>query len=197
MTDPTAIRELRCFSARSTLSRPIADATHVIPAIEFVIAEIELANGVVGQSYLLAFHYSPQALRGACSATLPAFARGRDATATLAFIRDWNRETEYFGQEGLQRWALGLANVAMWDAHARTLDVPVWRLLGGEARAIPGLRQRRLAVVLRRASCSTKCAGTSRAASRRSSSRSASRSPAAILRACVSCARPSGRTCAS
>jgi L-alanine-DL-glutamate epimerase-like enolase superfamily enzyme len=132
MSRPTTIREFRCFSARSTLSQPIADATHVIPAIEFVVGEVELVNGVVGQSYLLAFHYSPQAIRGALR-DLAAFARGRDAAATQAFIRDWNHETEYFGQEGLQRWALGLANVAMWDAHARTLDVPVWRLLGGEA----------------------------------------------------------------
>jgi len=132
----TAIRELRCFAARSPLSRPIADATHVIPAIEFVVCEVELRNGVVGQSYLLSFHYSPQAIRGALR-DLAAFAAGRDATATGGFIRDWNRETEYFGQEGLQRWALGVANVAMWDAHARTLDVPVWRLLGGDARAIP------------------------------------------------------------
>ncbi len=136
MAPSTVIREFRCFSARSALSQPIADATHVIPAIEFVVGEVELANGVVGQCYLLAFHYSREALRGVLR-DLAAFARGRDAVATQAFIRDWNRETEYFGQEGLQRWALGLANVAMWDAHARTLDVPVWRLLGGEARAIP------------------------------------------------------------
>jgi hypothetical protein len=44
---PTAIRDVRCFEARSALSRPIADATHVIPAIEFVMCEIELAGGVV------------------------------------------------------------------------------------------------------------------------------------------------------
>ena len=136
MSRPTDLRARRCFAARSTLSRPIADATHVIPAIEFVVCEIELRNGVVGQSYLLAFHYSPHGIRGVLR-DLAAFAPGRDAAATQPFIRDWNRETEYFGQEGLQRWALGLANGALWDAHARTLDVPVWRLLGGQARAVP------------------------------------------------------------
>ena len=41
MSQPTAIRELRFFSARSTLSRPIADATHTIPAIEFIVGEVE------------------------------------------------------------------------------------------------------------------------------------------------------------
>ena len=132
----TTIRDIRFHAARSLLSQPIADATHTIPAIEFIVCDVELDNGVIGQSYLLSFHYSPQAIRGACR-DLADFARGRDATATQVFIADWNRETEYFGHEGLQRWALGLANVAMWDAHARTLDVPVWRLLGGAARPIP------------------------------------------------------------
>ena len=44
MAPSTVIREFRCFSARSALSQPIADATHVIPAIEFVIGEVELAT---------------------------------------------------------------------------------------------------------------------------------------------------------
>ena len=56
MPSPTAIRELRFSRARSPLSRPIADATHAIPAIEFVVADVELADGVVGQSHLLSFH---------------------------------------------------------------------------------------------------------------------------------------------
>ena len=41
---PTAIRDVRFFTARSTLSRPIADATHAIPGIRFVVARIELAG---------------------------------------------------------------------------------------------------------------------------------------------------------
>ena len=136
MPSPTTICALTVHAARSPLSRPIADATHAIPAIEFVVCNLALASGVVGQSYLLAFHYSREAIRGALR-DLAAFAVGRDATATQAFLADWNRETEYFGQEGVQRWAAGLANVAMWDAHARSLAVPVWRLLGGSARPVP------------------------------------------------------------
>lgn len=133
---PTSITDIRFFTARSTLSRPIADATHAIPGIRFVVAEIALANGVTGQSHLLAFHYSPHAIAGACR-DLEAFLRGRDAMDTEAVIRDWDAESEYFGREGVNRWALGLANLAMWDARGRTLGQPVWRLLGGEARPVP------------------------------------------------------------
>jgi L-alanine-DL-glutamate epimerase-like enolase superfamily enzyme len=136
MPAPTTVTSVRFHVARSLLSKPIADATHTIPAIEFIVCDLALANGVVGQSYLLSFHYSREAIRGACR-DIAACVHGFDATATRPFIEEWNRQSEYFGQEGLQRWALGLVNVAMWDAHARTLGVPVWQLLGGQSRAVP------------------------------------------------------------
>lgn len=133
---PLAIREVRFHTARSALSRPIADATHAIPEIRFVVATIALANGVEGQSHLLAFHYSPHAIAGACR-DLADFLVGRDATATVEVIRDWDAASEYFGHGGINRWALGLANLAMWDAVGKTRGEPVWRMLGGSARAVP------------------------------------------------------------
>ena len=83
---PTAIRDVRFFTARSAHSRPIADATHAIPEIRFVVAEIALANGLTGQSHLLAFHYSRHAIAGACR-DLEAFLRGRDGCDTASVIR--------------------------------------------------------------------------------------------------------------
>jgi L-alanine-DL-glutamate epimerase-like enolase superfamily enzyme len=62
---PLAIRRIDFFSAVSPVSQRIADATHDIPEIRFLIAEIELENGTTGQGYLLAFHYFPQAIVGA------------------------------------------------------------------------------------------------------------------------------------
>jgi hypothetical protein len=41
------------FRAVSKLSKPIADATHSIPEIVFAVVELELADGVLGQGYLL------------------------------------------------------------------------------------------------------------------------------------------------
>ncbi len=130
------IREVRLFSARSALSRPIADATHSIPEIRFVVAEIGLASGVTGQAHLLAFHYSPNAIRGACL-DLDAFLRGRDGSDIAGILAAFEAEAEYFGQEGVQRWTAALASVALWDARGHARGQPVWRLLGGNARPIP------------------------------------------------------------
>lgn len=130
------ITSLDFYSAVSPVSRPVADATHQIPAIKFIVARLTLSDSTVGEAYLLAFHFSPQAIRGAL-ADVGALALGREACATKAFNRDCDRHFEYFGDGGLQRWARGLINVAMWDAWARYLKVPVWRLLGSCVERIP------------------------------------------------------------
>ena len=137
MSNPTTIRDVRFFAARSALSRPIADATHTIPAIEFIVCDIELANGVDRPVVPAVVPLLAAGDRAAHAATSPPSRAGAMRPPRRRSSPTGTRETEYFGQEGLQRWALGLANVAMWDAQARTLDVPVWRMLGGAARPVP------------------------------------------------------------
>ena len=45
-TGDTHIRDIRICQAVSTLSRPIADATHDISKIAFYVLEVETAAGV-------------------------------------------------------------------------------------------------------------------------------------------------------
>ena len=130
------ITALDFYEAESPLSRPIADATHEIPAIRFLVARLTLADGTVGEGYLLAFYFSPEAIRGALADVRP-LTLGREVTATRTFDRACDQAFEYFGDTGLQRWARGLVNLAMWDAQGRRLGRPVWQLLGGKAQRVP------------------------------------------------------------
>jgi L-alanine-DL-glutamate epimerase-like enolase superfamily enzyme len=133
---PTTIKVVRFFRAVSPLSRPIADATHALKEIAFVVTRVELAGGEYGESYLLAFHYSPEAIAGALRDAAP-LAAGREVADTGGFIRDHDAATEYFGRSGINRWARGALNLAMWDAWARMLGQPVWRLLGVQRDRVP------------------------------------------------------------
>lgn len=130
------IAALQFFEAESPLSRPIADATHAIPAIRFLIVRLRLDTGEVGEGYLLAFHFSPAAIRGAL-ADVRELAADRPVASFGEFNRACDQAFEYFGQAGLLRWAQGLVNLAMWDAWARHLGQPVWRLLGTAAARVP------------------------------------------------------------
>lgn len=61
----TKIKKARIYRAVSKITKPIADSTHTISKIAFYVAEVETADGVKGQGYLLSFHYSPGAIEGA------------------------------------------------------------------------------------------------------------------------------------
>ncbi|MCS3844594.1 mandelate racemase/muconate lactonizing enzyme family protein [Microbacterium sp. AK031] len=134
----TRIRDIRFFRATSATSRPVSDATHDISEIAFYVMELETEAGVIGQGYLLAFHYSPQAICGALH-DLRRFILDReyDVHQTRDVQNDYERESEYFGISGLQRWALAIANVTMWDAWARHLGQPIWKVLGSHSRKVP------------------------------------------------------------
>lgn len=124
------------FRAVSTLSQPIADSTHSIPEIGFIIARLTLDSGVTGESYLLAFHYSPNAIAGAVK-DAGEMAIGWEVSDTGGFLAHHNRESEYFGQTGINRWAAGLINLAMWDAWAKTLGQPIHKLFGSHRDRVP------------------------------------------------------------
>jgi len=131
-----AIECISYFKAVSKLSRPIADSTHQIPEIAFIVTRIKLDNGVMGDGHLLAFHYSPEAILGALKDIAP-MALGHEVSATGELLTRHEKESEYFGNVGLHRWAAGSLNIAMWDAWARTLDVPVWKMFGAYHHRVP------------------------------------------------------------
>ena len=106
------IRRVQFFRAVSTLSQPIADSTHQIPEIAFIITRIELDDGTIGEANLLAFHYSPQAILGALRDIAP-MATGWRVDRTREFIRHHGKESEYFGNNGIHKWALGSINISL------------------------------------------------------------------------------------
>lgn len=132
------IKEMRIYRAVSALTQPIADATHDISEIAFYVLEVESKSGIVGQGYLLSFHYSPNAIEGALK-DLKKFVENRDYSIyqTQDIQKDYEIESEYFGVLGLQRWALATLNVALWDLWGKTLKQPIWKLFGCHTRKIP------------------------------------------------------------
>jgi L-alanine-DL-glutamate epimerase-like enolase superfamily enzyme len=130
------IASVQFFRAESPLSRPIADATHEISAIRFVVARITLTNGVTGEGYLLAFDFNPAAVAGVLADVRP-LAVGRTVSETVAFNRVCDQAFEYFGNTGLSRWARGIINIAMWDAWGRHLRQPIWKILGTAEDRVP------------------------------------------------------------
>lgn len=123
------IRNYKLYKTRATLKNPISDATHRLSEISFLVLRLQLENGIIGESYLLSFQYSPQAIRGAFIDLLP-WVKGYEANETGKVFATLDHLSEYFGNQGINRWVQAAANVAMWDAWGKMLQQPLWKLWG-------------------------------------------------------------------
>jgi len=132
----TKIKHYTIFKAEAALNKPISDATHKLTEISFIVLRIETISGIIGESYLLSFQYSPRAIVGALK-DVGEMLIGEDVHHTVDCFERINLHNEYFGIEGINRWAQSAFNIAMWDAWSKILQQPVWKILGGSARLVP------------------------------------------------------------
>ncbi|MCO5241058.1 MAG: mandelate racemase/muconate lactonizing enzyme family protein [Chitinophagaceae bacterium] len=123
------IRDYHLYETKVELGKNISDATHTLTEISFLVLRLRLENGIIGESYLLTFQYSPGAIRGAFADLLPLVA-GIPAYETGRVREVLDRQSEYFGNSGINRWAGAAINIAMWDAWGKTLGMPLWKLWG-------------------------------------------------------------------
>lgn len=123
------IRDYHLYEAKIKLEKNISDATHILTEISFLVLRLRLESGIIGESYLLGFQYSPAAIRGAFKDLLPLII-GFPAYETGVVKELLNKQSEYFGNGGINRWVESAINIAMWDAWGKTLDTPLWKLWG-------------------------------------------------------------------
>ncbi|WP_282135286.1 mandelate racemase/muconate lactonizing enzyme family protein [Seonamhaeicola maritimus] len=129
MSKDIVIRDAKIYKTATTLKKPISDATHTLTEISFLVLRIQLENGVIGESYLLSFQYSPNAIVGALKDVIPHIIGHKTNEMGLVYDK-LDHLGEYFGNQGINRWAQAAVNIAMWDAWGKTLKLPVQDILG-------------------------------------------------------------------
>lgn len=134
--DVNKIKSFSIFRAQSTLKKPIADSTHELTEISFIIVRLKLDNGIEGESYLLSFQYSQNAIAGALKDHGYQLV-GMEVSDTCKVFNLFNQANEYFGNEGINRWAQAAFNIAMWDAWCKVLGQPIWKVFGTYCTKVP------------------------------------------------------------
>ncbi|RKR84322.1 L-alanine-DL-glutamate epimerase-like enolase superfamily enzyme [Mucilaginibacter gracilis] len=130
------IKNYTVYSAKAKLEKPISDATHTLSEISFVVLRIQTTSGIVGEAYLLSFQYSSNAIAGAMK-DIGEMVIGEEVSDTVKVFNKINAANEYFGHEGINRWAQAAYNIAMWDAWCKILGQPIWKVLGTSRTEVP------------------------------------------------------------
>src|SRR5246500_1283271 len=130
------IREIQARAVVAPLPRPIRTASGNVPDAPLLLIDVLTGAGVTGRAY--AFAYTPLTLR-----SLAQFVRDiapeliGKPVSPRARMRQMEKRLKLVGWQGVAGMVVGTLDMALWDALARAMDIPLAVLLGGEIRPLP------------------------------------------------------------
>ena len=126
------VERLVVTAYRVPTDAPESDGTLAWDATTMVTVELE-AGGETG----LGYSYTSAAAVGLIAETLADDVLGTDPLAVTATWESLARRVRNLGKPGLCSMAIAAVDTALWDLAARRLDLPLFRLLGGDGRPVP------------------------------------------------------------
>jgi len=131
------IEDVRTTWLSIPLTPPLADSTHRLDRIEWILVEVLTDQGIAGHSCMLTFDYGPELLKGIVDHELRAVAIGMDAHFIGAVWEACWNQVEYIGQTGVAAWGLAAIDIALWDILGKSQCSPVYKLLGACRASVP------------------------------------------------------------
>ncbi len=131
------IKDVRTTLLSVPLNPPIADSTHVLHHIQWILVDVFTDNGFVGNSFMLTFDYGPELLRGIVDRELKKLVVGKDPGDISGIWQACYSHCEYIGQSGVAAWGIAAIDIALWDLLGKRLGVPVAQLFGSNRSHVP------------------------------------------------------------
>jgi mandelate racemase len=129
------IKNIHARPVMAPLKRPPVSASGAIPAAALVLIDIETSGGITGSSYIFAFQ---QRMLKATVAGVEAMANliMSDALAPHEIEARMRKSLTLLDSHGIIGQAIAGIDMAVWDAHAKVLGVPLACALGGAVKPI-------------------------------------------------------------
>ena len=129
------IQSMQVRAVRVPMAEPHRTAGGVVSESPLVLTDITTDQGVTGHS--MVFTYTPAALHPTAELlrNLEPLIVG-EVLAPAALEQKLAARFRLLGPQGLVGITLAAIDMALWDAQARHQNLPLFRLLGGEARPI-------------------------------------------------------------
>lgn len=130
------IRSVTARAVNVPLKKPHPTAGGNVTSAPLVLIDLLTEQGVTGHAYL--FCYTPLALPSVLKLVdaIAGLIVG-DAVAPLAVHAKLQAKFRLLGTQGVTGMAIAGIDMALWDAQAHALSVPLVKLLGGQIRAVP------------------------------------------------------------
>lgn len=131
------IKDIRTTLLSVPLNAPIADSTHVLKRIQWVLVDVLTDGDLTGNSFMLTFDYGPDLLRGIVDCELRKLLLGHDPRDIAGIWKLCHAHCEYIGQTGVAAWGIAAIDIALWDLVGKQLGVPVCQLFGSNRAQVP------------------------------------------------------------
>jgi mandelate racemase len=143
--------DLTLCSARNRIIKvplrfTLGTSADVVRTVPIVLVDIETHEGVTGHAYAFGYTVAGAIAIASLIAEAVELVRGQPA-APLPVAEFLSRKYRLLGVTGAVRMALSILDVAIWDAQAVARGVPLHKLLGANARAIPAYDSRGLGLM--------------------------------------------------
>jgi mandelate racemase len=133
------LRQLQIRAVSVPLAKPIKTSGGRVDTAPLVLIDLETEEGIVGCAYL--FCYNSLALKPLAQlvANFGELLKGT-TVAPVAIAQTLRRNVRLLGGQSLTGMAIAGIDMAAWDALAKSCQLPLVRLLGGEPRPIQAYR---------------------------------------------------------
>lgn len=105
--------------------------------IDLLVVEVETSGGVIGTGHLHPLAPGMQTLQMCVEEILKPLLIGEPVADVERLWQKMWHATFIQGRMGLSVMAMSALDVALWDAHGRTVGKPLWELWGGRPDPIP------------------------------------------------------------
>ncbi|HEX7952696.1 MAG TPA: mandelate racemase, partial [Burkholderiales bacterium] len=129
------IKNIRARAVQAPLKRPPRSASGEIPNAALVLIDIETSEGITGSSYLFAFMRSMLKPTVAMVDALAEMIVG-DALVPLDIEAKLRKRLTLQDSHGIAGQVIAGIDMAIWDAYAKSLGVPLVCALGGKVQPV-------------------------------------------------------------
>ena len=117
---------------------PLADTTHTVEALDLITATVRTRDGVTGTGYSYTTGHAAAAVKAMLDTEIAPYLVGRSCRdAECLWEEAWWR-THWAGRGGVSTLAMAAADIALWDAQAVAVGLPLYRYLGAHRERIQG-----------------------------------------------------------